>query len=85
MSQLPDFSNISFDASAAIEPENQKQDWQEAINQNNDRKSRETPEGLSLKRLSAVSPIRQQTASHELFSIFLKNRSTDFFQSISQS
>ncbi|RCL82637.1 MAG: methylmalonyl-CoA mutase, partial [PS1 clade bacterium] len=51
MSQLPDFSNISFDASAAIEPENQKQDWQEAINQNNDRKSRETPEGLSLKRL----------------------------------
>ena len=51
MSQLPDFSNIAFDANAAIEPENQKHDWQEAINQNNDRKSRETPEGLSLKRL----------------------------------
>ena len=51
MSRLPDFSNIDFDANSDITPENQKLDWQEAINQNNDRKSRETPEGLSLKRL----------------------------------
>ena len=51
MSQLPDFSNIAFNASTSISPDSQKQDWQDVINQNNDRKSRETPEGLSLKRL----------------------------------
>ena len=51
MSQLPDFSNIAFNANTSISPDSQKQDWQDVINQNNDRKSRETPEGLSLKRL----------------------------------
>ncbi|MEC8414358.1 MAG: methylmalonyl-CoA mutase family protein, partial [Pseudomonadota bacterium] len=51
MSQLPDFSNIAFNTSTSISPDSQKQDWQDVINQNNDRKSRETPEGLSLKRL----------------------------------
>ncbi len=51
MSQLPDFSNIAFNTSTSISPDSQKQDWQDVINQNNDRKFRETPEGLSLKRL----------------------------------
>ena len=58
MSRLPDFSNIAFNADASIDIDNQKQDWQEAITQNNDRQSRETPEGLSLKRLYTEEDIK---------------------------
>ena len=58
MSRLPDFSNIAFNADASIDTDNQKQDWQEAITQNNDRQSRETPEGLSLKRLYTEEDIK---------------------------
>ena len=58
MSRLPDFSNIAFNADASIDTDNQKQDWQEAITQNNDRQSRETPEGLTLKRLYTEEDIK---------------------------
>ncbi len=58
MSRLPDFSNIAFNADASIDIDNQKQDWQEAITQNNDRQSRETPEGLTLKRLYTEEDIK---------------------------